>query len=47
MKLDYSLLTEDLIREHINELHMPIEKMDVCEINELFSWFPKKTNENI
>jgi acetyltransferase-like isoleucine patch superfamily enzyme len=46
MKLDYSLLTEDLIREHINELHMPIEKMDVCEINELFSWFPKKTNEN-
>ncbi len=40
--LDYSKLTEDLIRSHIDELYTDIENMNSEDVIELFNWFPKK-----
>ncbi|MGZ1074383.1 CatB-related O-acetyltransferase [Streptococcus thermophilus] len=42
LQLDYSQLTDKLIHDHKNELSMPIDHMSPQEIENLFSWFPKK-----
>ena len=40
--LDYEALTEDLIREHIDDLYTELDDMGLEEVKRLFSWFPKK-----
>ena len=46
LTLDYSKLTEDLIRTHVDELYTELNNLELEEIKEMFSWFPnKKTNE--
>ncbi len=40
--LDYSRLTEEMVREHVDDLYIPISDMDVDEIIKLYDWFPKK-----
>ena len=42
LQLDYSQLTDKLIHDHKNELSMQIDHMSPQEIENLFSWFPKK-----
>ena len=42
LTLDYGSLTEDLIRTHVDDLYKEIDGMELEEIKELFSWFPKK-----
>lgn len=42
LTLSYDDLTENLIREHMNELYKEIDNLSICEIEKLFSWFPKK-----
>lgn len=39
---DYSKLTQELIKEHIEELYQNINDMTVDEIKILYDWFPKK-----
>lgn len=40
--LDYSQLTEELIRQHIDELYRPIDNMPLDDIKKIYAWFPKK-----
>lgn len=42
LQLDYSQLTDKLIHDHKSELSMQIDHMSPQEIENLFSWFPKK-----
>ena len=42
VKLDYSMLTEDLIKNHIEELYTDIEELSLEELKKTFDWFPKK-----
>lgn len=42
LTLDYSKLTDDMVREHVNELYLHIEGMDIEEVKRTFEWFPKK-----
>lgn len=42
MTLEYSQLTEDLVRTHEDELYTELDGMGLDEIKKLFSWFPKK-----
>lgn len=42
LTLDYSALTEELIRDHIEELYSEIDFKGRNEIEVLFDWFPKK-----
>lgn len=42
LRLDYSKLTEDLIREHQEELYVPLNRKKLVEVQQLLSWFPKK-----
>ena len=42
LTLDYSKLTEKMIREHIEELYEDIEEDSV---EKMFAWFPKKGTE--
>ena len=46
MKLDYSLLSEDLIKNHLSELDYPIQGLGLNEIAERFAWFPKRRDRN-
>lgn len=41
MKLDYSQLTDEMIRKHKEELYTTIDKKSPEEIEQLLSWFPK------
>lgn len=43
LTLDYSALTKEDIGKHIEELYTPIDVMDLGEIKNLYSWFPKKS----
>lgn len=45
LTLDYSKLTEDLIRTHVDDLYTKIDDMELEEIKKLFSWFPKKEGD--
>lgn len=42
LTLDYSVLTEDLIKAHVDDLYKEIDNMDLEEIKKLYNWFPKK-----
>lgn len=42
LTLDYSCLTEEMIRKHIDELYIPIDVMELNDIKRLYNWFPKK-----
>ena len=43
MTCDYKALTEEMIREHMEELYMEIDqKTELEEIRKRYSWFPKK-----
>lgn len=42
MTLDYSALTEELVKQNIEDLYKPIKEMELEEIKKLYSWFPKK-----
>ena len=41
LTLDHSTLTEDFIREHVEELYTKIDGMKLEEVKKLFVWFPK------
>lgn len=43
MKLDYSKLTEDMIRERIDELYTSLDGKTPEEVEKLLEWFPKKS----
>lgn len=42
MKLDYSKLTDDMVRERIDELYTSLEGKSPEEVEKLLKWFPKK-----
>lgn len=42
MTLDYRKLNEKMIRKNINKLYMPLDRMSIGEIQDLFNWFPKR-----
>ena len=42
LTLDYDALTEDLIKQHIDDLYKPIDVMKLDDIKILYDWFPKK-----
>lgn len=42
LTLDYSNLTESLIKEHISDLYRPIDGLELGELQKLYDWFPKK-----
>ncbi len=42
LTLDYSRLTEEMVREHIEDLYIPLEQLRLEEIKKRFAWFPKK-----
>lgn len=44
LTLDYDALTEDLIREHVDDLYTEIDGMELEEVKKLFAWFPKKSS---
>lgn len=44
LTLDYSKLNEALIHTHISDLYKPINNMELVDIEELYSWFPKKAD---
>lgn len=46
LTLDYSALTEALIREHVDDLYTEIDCMELEEVKKLFDWFPKKSQDN-
>lgn len=43
LTLDYSKLTEKMIKEHADELYTSIDGKSLEEVKEAFEWFPKKT----
>ena len=42
LTLDYSQLTEAMIRTHIDDLYTPLDSLPLENIKALYSWFPKK-----
>ncbi|WP_024860086.1 CatB-related O-acetyltransferase [Ruminococcus flavefaciens] len=40
--LDYKSLDEALIKEHVEDLYLSLEKKNIEEIKRIFEWFPKK-----
>lgn len=42
LKLDYSKLTDDMIRERIDDLYTSLEGKSPEEVEKLLAWFPKK-----
>ena len=42
LTLDYEKLDKELIQPHIDELYSSIDEMELEEIKEIYSWFPKK-----
>ena len=43
MKLDYSKLTEDMIRERIDDLYTSLDGKTPEEVGKPLEWFPKKS----
>ena len=41
MTLDYNLLTEEMIKSHVDDLYKPIDGMELEEIKRNYAWFPK------
>ena len=44
MSLDYACLTEDMIKDHVNDLYTEIDGLELNEIKKMYAWFPKKDN---
>lgn len=42
LTIDFSKLTKNLIREHINELYSSINDLNIDDVEERISWMPKK-----
>lgn len=42
LKLDYSKLTDDMIRERIDNLYTSLDGKSADEVQKLLEWFPKK-----
>jgi Acetyltransferase (isoleucine patch superfamily) len=42
LSCDYSKLTQELIKEHIEVLYQSIDGMDVDDVKRLYDWFPKR-----
>ena len=42
--LDYGKLTDELVREHKEDLYLKIDGMSLEEVTERYAWFPKKTS---
>lgn len=42
MTLDYSKLTDEMVKEHIDELYLPLEGKSADELRQMYGWFPKK-----
>ena len=40
--LDYSKLTEEMIRSHIDDLYVDLNNMELEKVEKLYDWFPKK-----
>ena len=45
LKLDYSKLTDNMIREKIDDLYTSLDGKSPEEVEKLLAWFPKKTDE--
>ena len=45
LTLDYGSLTEEMIRQHIDDLYKPIDEMPLEEVKKLYAWFPKKVDQ--
>ena len=45
LTLDYSLLSKEMIQEHISELYDPLDAISLQEIEKRFIWFPKKHDQ--
>jgi virginiamycin A acetyltransferase len=45
LKLDYSKLSDDVIREGIDDLYTSLDGKPPEEVEKLLAWFPKKTDE--
>ena len=43
LKLDYSKLTDDMIRERIDDLYTSLDGKSPEEVEKLLAWFPKKS----
>lgn len=43
LKLDYSKLTDDMIRERIDDLYTSLEGKSPDQVKKLLEWFPKKS----
>ena len=43
MKLDYSKLTDEMVRERIDELYISLDDKSPEEVEKLLEWFPKKS----
>ena len=39
---DYGKLTDELVREHMEDLYLKIDGMSLEEVTERYAWFPKK-----
>lgn len=46
LTLDYSALTEEMIRSHIDCLYKPLDTLSLNEIKDLFLWFPKQNSNS-
>ena len=44
--LDYSKLTKDIVKSHVDHLYEPINNQTEEQVAELFAWFPKKMMNN-
>lgn len=42
LTLDYSRLSEQMIKEHVNDLYIAVDGMELNDIKELYKWVPKK-----
>ncbi|MBW7570536.1 CatB-related O-acetyltransferase [Succinivibrio sp. AGMB01872] len=43
LSLEYSLLTEELVKKNIEKMYLDIEHMSLGEVSELYEWIPKKS----
>ena len=47
MTIDYSKLTKELIKDHIDDLYRPLDGLSAEEVEEAIAWMPKKTKHVI
>ena len=42
LTFNYQKLDQELVREHIQDLYLPMDQLSMEEIRERYAWFPKK-----